>query len=54
MPRTKRTDDKEGHGFTQSDWEAVSDNPEWTEADFQLAQSFTDLFPEMAAKPETE
>jgi uncharacterized protein (DUF4415 family) len=48
MPTTKRTDDKEEHGFTQSDWEAVSENPEWTEADFRQAKPFAELFPEVA------
>ena len=48
MPTTKRTDDKEEHGFAKSDWEAVSDNPEWTEADFKQAKPFAELFPEVA------
>lgn len=47
MPTTKRPD-KEAHGFAKSDWEAVSDNPEWTEADFKQAKPFAELFPEMA------
>ena len=47
MPTTKRTDDKEGRGFAKGDWEAVSDNPEWTEADFKQAKPFAELFPEV-------
>jgi len=47
MPTTKRTDDKEGPGFAKSDWEVVSDNPEWTEADFKQAKPFAELFPEV-------
>ncbi|NLS26205.1 hypothetical protein S2M10_11860 [Sphingomonas sp. S2M10] len=36
--------------FTQADMDAVSDNPEWTEADFAAARPFTEAFPELAAK----
>lgn len=47
MP-TKRTDFEEGHGFTKGDWDVVSDNPEWTEADFKQAKPFTEAFPDLA------
>lgn len=40
--RTKR-------GFTKADLEAVSDNPEWTEADFAKAKPFREMFPELYA-----
>jgi len=48
MPTTKRPDSEKPHGFAESDWEAVSDNPEWTEADFKQAKPFTELFPKLA------
>lgn len=48
MPIIKRTDFEEGHGFTKKDWDAVDDNPEWTEADFKQAKSFTEAFPGLA------
>ena len=48
MPTTKRTESDEAHGFEKSDWEAVSDNPEWTEADFAQARPFAEMFPELA------
>lgn len=47
MPTTKRTDDKGGYGFAESDWEAVSENPEWTETDFKQAKPFAELFPDV-------
>lgn len=47
MP-TKRTDFEEGHGFTKEDWDAVGNNPEWTEADFKQAKPFTEAFPDLA------
>lgn len=47
MP-TKRTEFEEGRGFTKEDWDAVSDNPEWTEADFKQAKTFTEAFPDLA------
>ncbi|GJD56798.1 BrnA antitoxin family protein [Methylobacterium dankookense] len=40
---------KEGRGYTREDWDAVSDNPEWTEADVRAARPFAEVFPEMAA-----
>ena len=48
MPTTKRTDLEEGQGFAKSDWDAVTDNPEWTEADFKDAKPFAEMFPELA------
>jgi len=48
MPTTKRTDFEEGHGFAKGDWDAVSDNPEWSEADFRQAKPFAEQFPELA------
>ncbi len=36
------------HGVTKEDWDAVSDNPEWTKKDIQEAKPFTEVFPEIA------
>jgi len=35
--------------YSQKDWNDVSDNPEWTAADFAKARPFSEVFPEMAA-----
>ncbi|WP_298967143.1 BrnA antitoxin family protein [uncultured Methylobacterium sp.] len=40
---------QDGRGYTQADWDEVSDNPEWTEADFAAARPFTEVFPDLAA-----
>lgn len=37
-----------GHGYTKEDWDAVSDNPEWTEDDFRKARPFAEVFPDLA------
>lgn len=37
-----------GHGFTKEDWDAVADNPEWTEDDIKQAKPFAEAFPELA------
>lgn len=39
---------KSGKGFTKDDWDAVSDNPEWTEEDFRNARPFAEVFPDLA------
>lgn len=36
-----------GQGYSKEDWDAVSDNPEWTEEDFRNARPFAELFPEL-------
>ncbi len=36
--------------YTDADMAAVSDNPEWTEADFKNAKPFAEVFPELARK----
>jgi uncharacterized protein (DUF4415 family) len=43
MPTPKK------NGFSARDRRAVSDNPEWTKADFAKAKPFADVFPELAA-----
>lgn len=61
MPTSKRTDFEPGHGFTKKDWDDVSDNPEWSEAEFKQAKPFSEAFPELAeslrksrGRPKTE
>lgn len=45
----KRLDQFEpGHGFTKEDWDAVSDNPEWTEEEMRQARPFAEVFPQLA------
>ena len=43
----KRTAAKKKKGYTASDMRAVSDNPEWTEADFAKAKPFDEAFPHL-------
>jgi len=38
-----------GRGYGKTDWDEVSDNPEWTAEDFRNAKPFADVFPELAA-----
>jgi uncharacterized protein (DUF4415 family) len=40
---------KPGQGYNKEDWDAVSDNPEWTKEDFAKAKPFAEVFPELAA-----
>lgn len=37
-----------GHGYSQEDWDAVSDNPQLTEDDLKAARPFAEVFPELA------
>jgi uncharacterized protein (DUF4415 family) len=32
-------------GYSQADWDAVTDNPEWTADDFRTARPFAEAFP---------
>jgi len=43
-----RTEFEPGRGYTKEDWNAVSENPEWTEKDFKKARPFAEVFPELA------
>lgn len=43
MPNTSKP-----KGYSAADMEAVSDNPEWTEADFKKAQRLDAILPELA------
>jgi uncharacterized protein (DUF4415 family) len=36
-------------GYTQADWDEVSDNPELSAEDFKNARPFAEVFPELAA-----
>jgi len=47
MPKAKIRRPRPGH--TKADIKAVSDNPEWTKADFARARPFSEVFPEMHA-----
>ncbi|MER9429947.1 BrnA antitoxin family protein [Mesorhizobium sp. M0408] len=46
--RKVRTEFEAGRGYNKEDWEAVSENPEWTEEDFRNARPFAEAFPELA------
>jgi len=46
----KLTDYKPGRGFSQEDWNSVSDHPEWTAEDLKKAKPFSEVFPEMAVE----
>ena len=37
-----------GQGYTREDWDEVSDNPEWTQEEFDRAKPFAEVFPELA------
>ncbi|RWC27040.1 MAG: hypothetical protein EOS27_23070 [Mesorhizobium sp.] len=48
---TKRkllTEFQAGRGYSKEDWDAVSDNPGWSEEDFRSARPFAEVFPELA------
>jgi uncharacterized protein (DUF4415 family) len=40
---------KSGRGYSREDWDAVADNPEWTEEEFRQARPFAEVLPELAA-----
>ncbi|RWM15991.1 MAG: hypothetical protein E5X53_17455 [Mesorhizobium sp.] len=46
--RKLQTKFEPGHGYSKEDWDAVSDNPEWTEEDFRNARPFAEVFPDLA------
>lgn len=48
--RTGRADGfREGRGYSRADWDAVSDNPEMTDAELRELRPFREVFPELAA-----
>ena len=49
MPRKNASEYKPDPHYTEADWDAVSDNPEWTKEDFAKAKPFAEVFPELAA-----
>lgn len=49
MAAPKHPSDHAPHpDYTEADWQAVSDNPEWTAEDFRKARPFAEAFPAMA------
>jgi uncharacterized protein (DUF4415 family) len=44
MPNAKKRS-----GYTKKDLREVSDNPEWTKADFAKARPFSEVFPDLSA-----
>jgi uncharacterized protein (DUF4415 family) len=48
MPKAK-TKALKSKGYTQKDLDEVSNNPEWTTADFAKAKPFAEVFPDLAA-----
>ena len=45
----KKREFQPGRGFSQEDWDEVSDNPELTEAELATGKPFSEAFPELAA-----
>ena len=37
------------HGYTREDWDAVTDNPEWTHEDFARARPLSEAMPDLHA-----
>ena len=55
MTATKQsTGFKPERGYTQEDWDEVSDNPEWTAEDFRNAKTFAEVFPDLAKRIEED
>jgi uncharacterized protein (DUF4415 family) len=48
MPSAKKAKKPSFRGYTQEDWDEVSDNPPWTEEDFKRARPMEEIFPELA------
>jgi uncharacterized protein (DUF4415 family) len=46
--RKLQTEFQAGRGYSKEDWDAVSDNPGWSEDDFRNARPFAEVFPELA------
>ncbi|QND65327.1 BrnA antitoxin family protein [Mesorhizobium loti] len=46
--RKLRTEFQAGRGYSKEDWDAVLDNPGWSEEDFRNARPFAEVFPELA------
>lgn len=52
MSSKKLRDFEPGHGFSKEDWDAVSDNPELTDAELAGMKPFAEVFPDLAASIE--
>ena len=50
MTKIKKQKAATGKGYTQEDWDAVSDTPEITAEQFVQAKLFAEVFPVMAEK----
>lgn len=37
-----------GRGYAREDWDAVSDNPPWTDAELAAARPFSEVLPDLA------
>ncbi len=48
--RKTKPEFEEGHTYSKEDWNAISDNPEWTKDDVARSGSLDELLPELAAK----
>lgn len=50
MPKNIEThpEFRDGRGYSETEWDEVSDNPEWTEEDFKNARPFAEVFPDLA------
>lgn len=46
----KHTEFTAGHGYTQTDWDTVSDTPELTAEQLAQAKPFAEAFPDLAEK----
>jgi uncharacterized protein (DUF4415 family) len=46
--KTKTGGFVEGRGYTQADWDEVSDNPEVTEEELKEFRPFREVFPDLA------
>lgn len=46
--KTKARNFVEGRGYTQADWDEVSDNPEVTEEELKEFRPFREVFPDLA------
>ncbi len=45
---TDQKDFEPGRGYTKEDWDAVSDNPEWSADDLKRARPFAKALPALA------
>jgi uncharacterized protein (DUF4415 family) len=48
MPNVRKPKGPTFKGYTQEDWDEVSDNPPLTKEDFARARPFEEIFPELA------